>query len=133
MAQQGSKASSTDAAAAKEKAKKAKAKARGKSAWKMFGSGSAVIGGIAMARALDATWRTATGRKPPTKPENIEIADREALLWAALSGMAIGVAKTYATRRAAAYWLRSTGELPPGMRKDALREQKRRMKKAASG
>jgi hypothetical protein len=90
-------------------------KAKGKRAWKFLGSTSALVAGLAMTRALDATWRTATGRRPPTKPESPEIAGREALLWAGLSGMAIGVAKTYATRRAAQYWVRSTGDLPPGM------------------
>jgi hypothetical protein len=97
----------------KEKSKKDKPK--GKQAWKLLGSTSALLAGVATARALDATWRTATGRRPPTKPESPAIAGREALLWAALSGMAIGVAKTYATRRAAQYWVKSTGALPPGM------------------
>jgi hypothetical protein len=95
--------------------KKANSKPKGKRAWKVLGSTSALVAGVATARALEATWRTATGRKPPTRPESPEIAGREALLWAGLSGMAIGVAKTYATRRAAQYWVKSTGELPPGM------------------
>jgi hypothetical protein len=116
-----------------KKAKKNKAK--GKRAWKLLGSGSALLAGLAVARALDATWRTATGRRPPTKPESPEIAGREALLWAGLSGMAIGVAKTYATRRAAQYWVKSTGELPPGMTqksdtkvRDVLTDKKARRK-----
>jgi hypothetical protein len=112
--------------------KKAKSKARGKRAWKALGSGSALVAGLAMTKALDATWQTATGRKPPTKPENPEITGREALLWAALSGMAIGVAKTYATRRAAQYWVRSTGELPPGMKDRATKADAKRMKKQAA-
>jgi hypothetical protein len=95
--------------------KKKKKKSKGKRAWKVLGSTAALVAGLATTRALDATWRTATGRKPPTKPESPEIAGREALLWAGISGMAIGVAKTYATRRAAQYWVKSTGELPPGM------------------
>jgi hypothetical protein len=116
-----------------KKAKKNKAK--GKRAWKLLGSGSALLAGLGAARALDATWRTATGRRPPTRPESPEIAGREALLWAGLSGMAIGVAKTYATRRAAQYWVKSTGELPPGMTqksdkkaRDVLTDKKARRK-----
>jgi hypothetical protein len=100
---------------AKDKKEKKRKKSKGKRAWKVLGTTSALVAGLATTRALDATWRTATGRKPPTKPESPEIAGREALLWAGLSGMAIGVAKTYATRRAAHYWVKSTGELPPGM------------------
>jgi hypothetical protein len=92
---------------------------KGKASWRVIGAGSALAAGVVAARVLDLVWATATGRKPPSTPESPDIAHREALVWAALSGMAIGVAKTYATRRAARYWLRSTGELPPGMADDA--------------
>jgi hypothetical protein len=124
-----------DASSTKDKKNKKSKKQPGKGAWKFVASGSAVLAGVATARALDATWRTATGRKPPTRPESPEIAGREALLWAGLSGMAIGIAKTYATRRAAQYWVKSTGELPPGMSEkskhpvtDALTDRKARRK-----
>jgi len=92
---------------------------KGKPLWKLMGTGSAIAAGILTAKALDATWKTATGHAAPTKPEHPDIGTRESLAWAALSGMAIGVAKTYATRRAATYWLKSTGRLPPGMPKEA--------------
>lgn len=111
--------------------KKRTKKSKGKRAWKLLGSGSGVVAAIATTKALDATWRTATGRKPPSKPESPEIAGREALLWAAVSGMAMGVAKTYATRRAANYWVRSTGDLPPGMRESATKAEKKAFKKQA--
>lgn len=101
--------------------------AKGKAAWRMLGTGSALAAGVAAARLLDAVWHTATGRKPPSTPESPDIAHREALVWAALSGMAIGVAKTYATRRAARYWVRSFGELPPGMADDASLADKRKI------
>jgi hypothetical protein len=100
---------------------------KGKTAWRMLGTGSALAAGVAAARLLDAVWHTATGRKPPSTPESPDIAHREALVWAALSGMAIGVAKTYATRRAARYWVRSFGELPPGMADDASLDDKRKI------
>jgi hypothetical protein len=102
-----------------KKYKAQKKSSKGKTAWRMLGTGSALTAGVAAARMLDALWHTATGRKPPSTPESPDIAHREALVWAAVSGMAIGVAKTYATRRAARYWLRSFGELPPGMADDA--------------
>ena len=115
----------------KAKAKAKKQKAKGKRAWKVLGSTSGLIAALATTRALDATWRTATGRKPPTKPESPDIAGREALLWAGISGLAMGVAKTYATRRAAAYWVKSTGELPPGMTdKSEKGKQDKKEKKA---
>lgn len=107
-------------------------KAKGKGTWKMLGTGSALAAGVLVARALDAAWMTATGHKPPTRPENPDIAGKEALLWAAVSGMAIGVAKTYATRRAAQYWVKSTGEVPPGMLDQGKPASKRQLKRQAS-
>jgi hypothetical protein len=38
--------------------------------------------------------------------------------WALLSGAVIGLARLFATRRAAIYYRRSTGELPQAMRRD---------------
>ena len=92
--------------------------------------GTAIAAGVGATKALDATWRASTGRRPPTKAENPEIAEREALIWAGLSGMAYGLAKTYAARRAARYWVRSTGELPPGMAETAGPGDKQKVKKA---
>ncbi len=95
------------------------AKEKGERVWKLLGTGSAVVAGIAATKALNATWKTATGRPAPTTPESPEIAGREAMVWAAASGMAIGMARMYTTRRLASYWARSTGKLPPGMASDA--------------
>ncbi len=114
----------------KSKPDKTKAKnAQGKRTWKLLGTGSALVAGIAVAKFLDAAWATATGHKPPTRPENPDIGGREALLWAAVSGMAIGVAKTYATRRAAQYWVKSTGDVPPGMLDEGKPGSKRQLRR----
>ena len=113
----------------KSKSKKAdKPKQRGRQSWKMLGKASAVLAGIATMKALNATWKTATGKEPPTEPESPEIGNREAIAWAALSGMAMGVARMYATRRAAAYWVKSFGTLPPGMKEAATKKTKEKIK-----
>jgi hypothetical protein len=39
-------------------------------------------------------------------------------MWAAVSGTAIGIARMLATRRAANYYAKSTGHLPPQLQKD---------------
>jgi hypothetical protein len=96
--------------------------AKGKRLWKVLNTGAALVAGLLTARALDATWKTATGHKPPNKPEHPDLGGREALFWAALSGMAIGVMKVYASRKAATYWVKSTGRLPPGMPAEAYEE-----------
>lgn len=115
MASKTSTAQDDAKAALRAEKKEQKRHARGKQLWKLIATFSALLAGVAMAKALDATWKTATGRAAPTRPENPDIGTRESLTWAAISGMAIGVAKTYATRRAANYWVKSTGRLPPGM------------------
>jgi hypothetical protein len=114
-----------------KKAKTTAPKERGKKTWKLMGTGAAMVAGIATTKALDATWRTATGKTPPTKPENPDIASREALVWAGISGAAYGLAKTYFTRRAARYWVRSTGKLPPGMEENAELGDKAKVKHAS--
>lgn len=126
MASKATKAKTDEKARAKaakqaEKAAK-KEQAKGKHVWKLINTGAAVVAGILTAKALDATWKTATGHKPPNKPEHPDIGGREAIAWAAVSGMAVGVVKTYASRRAATYWVKSTGRLPPGMPPEAYQE-----------
>ncbi len=103
-------------------------KERGKKSWKVLGTGIALLAGLATTRALDALWQTATGRKPPTSPESPEIGNREAIMWAGVSGLAMGMAKMYATRRAANYWVKSFDTLPPGMNKGATLETKKKVK-----
>jgi len=86
--------------------------------WKLLGTGSAVLAAALADRALNLIWRGATGDQPPTVPEDPETNWGEALAWAALSGAVIGVARMLATRRAAAYYMRSTGELPKALRRE---------------
>jgi hypothetical protein len=111
------------AKAAKEVEKAAKKEqSKGKAVWKVMNTATGIAAGIVTAKALDATWKTATGHKPPNKPEHPDVGGREAIAWAALSGLAVGVVKTYASRRAATYWVKSTGRLPPGMPPEAYQE-----------
>ena len=60
----------------------------------------------------------ATGKNPPANPADPDVDMREAVAWAALSGTLIALARMLATRRAAKYYAKSTGHLPPGLRKD---------------
>jgi len=102
--------------AAKKKKKKKKAAAeasKGSRAWWMLSLGSAVLGASVSKRALDKSWRVATGKKPPTNPADPEVSTREAVTWVVTSGTVIGLARMLATRRAANYYLRSTGVNPP--------------------
>jgi hypothetical protein len=83
--------------------------------WRLFGTISAILAGMAARKALEAVWKGATGNTPPTNPESPDTTVREAIGWAVASGAAIGVARMFATRKAADYWRKSTGALPPGL------------------
>ncbi len=79
----------------------------------------AALGAAAVAKkGLNGTWRAATGKNPPANPADPDVGLSEAVLWAALSGTLIGVARMLATRRAATYYAKSTGHLPPQLQKD---------------
>jgi len=77
------------------------------------------LGSTVVARkAINMAWQTATGRKPPENPADPDVRFREALVWAAFSGMVVAVVRMLASRKAAVYYRASTGELPPGLRAD---------------
>ena len=88
-------------------------------AWKVLGTGSAVLAASVAERGLVALWRVATGDDPPSAPEDPDTRWGEAVTWAVLSGAAIGIARLFATRRAASYYRSSTGELPKALQRDA--------------
>jgi Protein of unknown function (DUF4235) len=84
--------------------------------WRVLGTGSAVVAASFADRGLRAAWRGVTGSEPPLVPEDPDTRWGEAVAWAMLSGALIGVARLVATRRAAAYYKQSTGELPKSLR-----------------
>jgi len=85
--------------------------------WRVIGTGSAVVAAAAAQRGLTVAWKAATGKEPPTIPEDPDTEWKDAVAWALLSGAAIGLARLFATRRAALYYRRSTGRLPEDMRR----------------
>lgn len=95
--------------------KSTKGKSKGRALWKVYGRIATMVAGIASLRAVNFGWRLVTGRQPPATPENPEVTMREAALWAVMSGAAAQLAKIVVTRKAVNYWVRTTGELPPGI------------------
>lgn len=87
----------------------------GAKSWKVMGTGGAVLAGVAAKKVLGAGWKAATGNAPPANPEHPDTSWAEALTWAVVSGALIGVARMLAARKAAGYYRRSTGHLPPEM------------------
>lgn len=84
-------------------------------AWKVLGTGSAVLAAAVAQRGLEVAWRAATGEPPPSIPEDPDTDWKEAVTWAVASGVVVGLARLLATRRAASYYRRSTGSLPKAL------------------
>jgi uncharacterized protein DUF4235 len=90
----------------------------GSKLWTAFSVASA-LGAAALAKkAIDRTWTVATGKKPPENPADPDVEIWEAVSWAVVSGMAVGLARMLAQRRAASYYVRSTGHLPGQLQPD---------------
>lgn len=87
-----------------------------KRTWKLFDKGATVLAGALATQISGLTWRAATGKRPPTSPAHPEIRLAEAVTWAALAGATVELTKIVINRKAVDYWVRSTGELPPGLK-----------------
>lgn len=93
----------------------------GNMVWKLLGTGSAIVAGIVANKVITVVWKK-TGHDTEVDPNNPEIPLREALAYAALVGLAVGLARTMTTRQAAAIYQRSAGHLPKPMREDLEEE-----------
>lgn len=87
----------------------------GSKTWSMMGLAATVGATFAARKALTTTWKLATGKQPPVNAAHPDVSMAEAVAWATVSGIAVGVARMLATRRAADYFRRSTGHLPPNL------------------
>ena len=81
-------------------------------AWKIIGTGSAVLAGVIANKLVTEAWKR-TGHDENVDPNDPDVPVGEALLFAALTGVVVGAAKILATRQAAQFYRRSAGELPP--------------------
>ena len=84
--------------------------------WTVFSLLSALVAAAAARKGLNTSWKVATGKKPPENPADPDVDIWEAVAWATISGVAIGVARMLAQRKAASYYTRTTGELPPDLK-----------------
>jgi uncharacterized protein DUF4235 len=85
--------------------------------WTVFSLVSALAAAAAARKGLNTSWKVATGKNPPENPADPDVDVKEAIAWAVVSGVAIAVARMLAQRKAASYYARSTGHLPPGLKK----------------
>lgn len=67
---------------------------------------AAMVVGLAtytVKKVLDASWRRTMGKEPPTVPDDVDVDLREAVAWALISGVAVGLVQLAAARAAARY------------------------------
>ena len=89
--------------------------ASGSKAYSLMGLAATVGATMAARKAMTAGWKLSTGKKPPSNPEHPDVSMGEAVAWAVASGVAVGVARMLASRKAAEYYRRSTGHLPANL------------------
>ncbi|HBO54329.1 MAG TPA: DUF4235 domain-containing protein [Janibacter terrae] len=87
----------------------------GNMVWKILGTGSAILAGMVANKIVQVIWSRA-GRDESIDPNNPENPIGEAIAFAALAGLAMGLARTMATRQAAHFYKKSAGHLPDAMR-----------------
>jgi hypothetical protein len=108
---------------AKDKKQKKKKKQDSSRTWSILSLVAALLGATIARKTLTSSWRAATGKNPPANPADPDVDLWEAVLWAAASGTAVQLARMLATRKAANYYAKSTGHLPPGLGKDNQDDQ----------
>ncbi len=86
--------------------------------WTVFSLISALAAAAVAKKALDAGWKAATGKHPPENPADPDVKMGEAVAWAVVSGTFVALARMLAQRRAAGYYEKSAGHLPPQLQKD---------------
>jgi hypothetical protein len=96
--------------------------------WKLMGGASAAAAATATRKAAERVYQAGIGEAPPENPSSPHVPLKQAILWAALSGVAVGLVRLLVERTAAAAWVRARGELPPGLVKP---EKKSKGKKSA--
>lgn len=83
--------------------------------WNGVASGAAV-GAVILAKPLvERGWRLAFRSEPPGNPAHQDVAWRDALLWAVVTGALVGVIRLVAQRLAAGAWQKATGHYPEAL------------------
>jgi hypothetical protein len=90
----------------------------GSKLWTVFSLVTALGAAAVAKKAIDTGWRAATGKHPPENPADPDVQMTEAIAWAVVSGTFVALARMLAQRRAANYYRRSAGHLPPQLEKD---------------
>lgn len=83
--------------------------------WNGVASGAAIGAVVLTKPLLERGWRLVFGTEPPGNPADQDVAWRQALMWALVSGAAVGVIRLVAQRAAAGAWQKARGSYPKGL------------------
>lgn len=100
--------------------------------WKLMGGATAAAAATATRKAAERVYEAGIGEAPPENPSSPHVPLRQAILWAALSGVVVGLVRLLVERTAAAAWVRARGELPPGLIKDQEKSKAKRAEKSGA-
>jgi hypothetical protein len=78
--------------------------------WKAMATGGAIVAGLLATKAVNVVW--AKAGQDDINPKNPHAPLPDAVLYAAVTGLAVGIARTFIQRKAAAYYEKSAGHLP---------------------
>lgn len=66
-------------------------------------------------KTAEKAYTKGYGEAPPERISSPSVPLKQAILWAVLSGVAVGLVRLMVERTAAAAWVRARGELPPAL------------------
>jgi hypothetical protein len=86
----------------------------GNATWKLLGTGGAILAGVLATKLVNLVW--AKAGQDTINPKSPDAPLAKAVAYAAITGLAVGVARTFTERKAAAYYAKSSGHLPEEIR-----------------
>lgn len=88
-----------------------------KLAWKLIAGIAGAVAAFLVAKVLNTAWSKTRPSPPPTNPADPETGWTDALLWAAATGVGLGIGKMIAERGTAIGWKKATGRVAPPFEK----------------
>lgn len=79
-------------------------------AYRALSTAAAIGAGIVTRNVLTRVWSDATGEEPPQNPADPSVGWRDALTWAAATGVAVGVGRVVGRRLAAGAYAKTVGK-----------------------
>jgi Protein of unknown function (DUF4235) len=79
-------------------------------------AGAVAVGAVVLTKPLiERAWRLAFRADPPGNPAHEDVAWRDAILWALVTGAVVGVVRLIAQRLAAGVWKKARGSYPEAL------------------